>query len=932
MKKLKTNFMGGCFAVLLAMLVFCAQAQQTKEILANGSWPVPEHVYSVQIECWGAGGAGGYTYTTLNIQPAAGGGGGAYAKSTFDVTPGSVLNITVGKGGSATGNRTTSPDIVHGGNTWVVYNGETKVLAAGGKTPEGYNNYTGAAGGSIANCIFTDVAYAGGNGGNADFGGTGGYSASGGGAGAAGRTANGGNGGNGLAGAFNGHAGAAGVAGVGNPSSGKGGEGRRSLIRDWSGNGHAGTIYGGGGGGSIAQAGLFTAGSNNGGKGADGYVLITYYICDVNAGTIAEEKWICTTEDTTIIINNVTAATPAGGLYAWETSADNGTTWTAVADANAEQYTVVNTTGMFRRAYTTEHCPAFYTTPVTVTRPSDIDPGTIAVEGTTDLVFNVCKGSDFSKSLTAETTYPTVWQTSTDGTTWSEVASVSPLTLENVQNDVYVRYLADYTETCQVPSNNMITIKARNIPVVTSIAAPADLCPGLTSFDVTASVTADGTIDTYTWTGVDANTDEVATIKATAPACNHTYTYSLTVKDEYGCESAVKTGSFTTKNLTAITVEDDITTDAIPASSCMYSIPDLTDVVNDAVTSGCGVTIVSQTPAANTSVEAGTTTNVVVAVEDACGNTLNVNVAVVAPAASILREDAIDFDNSDINVTLWYGACDTLLNIETPTYTIVADGFEDEIVLSNNRSSSLNEGAILGRIAPGTYTITWKLTDPCGNHVEFTQNVIVEFPACGEGVTVTDADGNTYETVRIGCECWTKPNLRTETGATFANVYTSTEIPAVDEEMFGKLYTWYSAMGVAEGDNNAVPTVLNATGSNYPYVQGICPEGWALPSAAAYQQISTDANAMKSTDAAAWLPGSSATDALGFTAAGAGYYDASSERYVNLLGETYFWTAETTSVVNGTCCVLTQTCPQGIITDKFKGQGFSVRCVKRNNE
>ena len=927
MKKIKISNIIGCLTIVLSMIGICAQAQETKEFVANGSWPVPEHVYSVQIECWGGGGAGGYTNSTGLIVPSAGGGGGAYAKSTFDVTPGTSLNVTVGKGGTATGSG-TSAVTADGGNTWVVYNGETKVLAAGGKTPEGYNNYTGAAGGSIADCIFTDVAYAGGNGGDAASGAAGAWCASGGGGGAAGTSANGGNGGN----ASTGSAGVAGVAGAGNPPSGNGGAGRESKVfGSWSGTGLSGSVYGGGGGGSIAQWHLLASNNNNGGAGANGYVLITYYVCDVNAGTIAEEKWICTTEDTTIIINNVTAATPAGGLYAWETSADNGTTWTAVADANAEQYTVVNTTGMFRRSYTTEHCPAFYTTPVTVTRPSDIDPGTIAVDGTTDLVFNVCKGSDFSKNLTAATTYPTVWQTSTDGTTWSEVASVSPLTLTNVQSDVYVRYLADYTETCQIPSNNMITIKARNIPVVTSIAAPADLCPGLTSFDVTASVTADGAIDTYTWTGVDANTDEVATINATAPACNHTYTYSLTVKDEYGCESAVKTGSFTTKNLTVITVEDDITTDAIPASSCMYSIPDLTDVVNAAVTSGCGVTIVNQTPAANTSVAAGTTTDVVVAVEDACGNTLNVHVSVVAPAASILREDAIDFDNSDINVTLWYGACDTLLNIETPTYTIVADGFEDEIVLSNNRSSSLNEGAILGRIAPGTYTITWKLTDPCGNYVEYPQKFIVSYPACGTELTATDVDGNTYETVRVGCECWTKPNLRTETGATFANVYTSTEIPAVDEEMFGKLYTWYSAMGVAEGDNNAVPTVLNATGSNYPYVQGICPEGWALPSAAAYQQISTDANAMKSTDAAAWLPGSTATNTTGFSAVGAGYYDASSERYVNMLGETYFWSAETTSVVNGTCCVLTQTCPQGIITDKFKGQGFSVRCVKRNN-
>lgn len=885
MKKIKISNIIGCLTIVLSMIGICAQAQETKEFIANGSWPVPEHVYSVQIECWGGGGAGGYA-TSFSVRGSAGGGGGAYAKAVVNVNAGDVLNVYVGKGASQANANTVAP----GGNTYVEKLSEVLVNAGGGQSVP-TNSLDGGLGGQV----LVGVGTPGSNGG----------------AGSTGAWCRSGAGGQGAEASLTGKTGAGGAS---------------VTSHTFGSDGRNGSIYGGGGSGGASGL-----GDANGGAGANGYVLITYYVCDVNAGTIAEDKWVCTTEDTTVIINNVTAATPAGGQYAWETSAD-GTAWTAVADANAAQYTVVNTTGMFRRAYTTEHCPAFYTTPVTVTRPSDIDPGTIAVEGTTDLVFNVCKGSDFSKNLTAETTYPTVWQTSTDGTNWSDVASVSPLTLTNVQSDVYVRYLANYTETCQIPSNNIITIKARNIPVVTSIAAPADLCPGLTSFEVSADVTADGTIDTYTWTDVDAYTDGVATINATAPACNHTYTYSLTVKDEYGCESAVKTGSFTTKNLTAITVEDDITTDAIPASSCMYTIPDLTDVVNDAVTSGCGVTIVNQTPAANTSVAAGTTTDVVVAVEDACGNTLDVHVAVVAPAASILREDAIDFDNSDINVTLWYGACDTLLNIETPTYTIVADGFEGEIVLSNNRSSSLNEGAILGRIAPGTHTIVWRLTDPCGNYVEYTQNVIVEYPACGTGVTVTDADGNTYETVRVGCECWTKSNLRTTTGATFANVYTAAEVPAVDEATFGLLYTWYSAMGVAENDNTAVPTVLNATGSNYPYVQGICPEGWAVPSAAAYQQIAADANALKSTDAAAWLPGSSATNATGFTAAGAGYYDASSERYVNMLGETYFWSAETTSVVNGTCCVLTQTCPQGIITDKFKGQGFSVRCVKRNNE
>lgn len=608
---------------------------------------------------------------------AAGGGGGAYAKATVNVHAGDVLNVYVGKGAASANSSSVAP----GGNTYVTNPSSEVLVNAGGGQSVPANSLEGAAGGQV----LVGVGTPGGNGGNGN---TGAWCSS-------------GAGGQGAEASLTGETGAGGAS---------------VTSHTFGSDGRNGSIYGGGGSGGASGL-----GSANGGAGADGYVLITYYVCDVNAGTIAEDKWVCTPEDTTVIVNNVTAATPAGGQYAWETSAD-GTAWTAVADANAAQYTVVNTTGMFRRAYTTEHCPAFYSNTVTVTRPSDIDPGTIAVEGTTDLVFNVCKGSDFSKNLTTATSYATVWQTSTDGTNWSDVASVSPLTLTNVQSDVYVRYLANYTETCQIPSNNIITIKARNIPVVNSIAAPADLCPGLTSFEVSADVTADGTIDTYTWTDVDANTNEVATINATAPACNHTYEYSLTVKDEYGCESAVKTGSFTTKNLTAITVEDDITTDAIPASSCMYTIPDLTDVVNAAVTSECGVTVLSQTPAANTSVAAGITTDVVVAVEDACGNTLDVHVSVVAPAASILREDAIDFDNSDITATLWYGACDTLLNIETPTYTIVADGFEDEIVLSNNRSTA-NNGAVLGRIAPGTHTIVWRLTDPCGNHVDFTQKL-----------------------------------------------------------------------------------------------------------------------------------------------------------------------------------------------------------------
>jgi len=56
---------------------------------------------------YGGGGAGGYVESPAR-QAGAGGGAGGYAAGTFSVTPGSVLNITVGKGGRSVGGQVLS--------------------------------------------------------------------------------------------------------------------------------------------------------------------------------------------------------------------------------------------------------------------------------------------------------------------------------------------------------------------------------------------------------------------------------------------------------------------------------------------------------------------------------------------------------------------------------------------------------------------------------------------------------------------------------------------------------------------------------------------------------------------------------------------------------------------------------------------------------
>lgn len=66
------------------------------------TFTVPAGVTKIAVEAWGGGGTGGSTVAYLSGSAGgAGGGGGGYYKSWFAVAPGNVVNIVVGKGGTA---------------------------------------------------------------------------------------------------------------------------------------------------------------------------------------------------------------------------------------------------------------------------------------------------------------------------------------------------------------------------------------------------------------------------------------------------------------------------------------------------------------------------------------------------------------------------------------------------------------------------------------------------------------------------------------------------------------------------------------------------------------------------------------------------------------------------------------------------------------
>ena len=107
---------------------------------------------------------------------------------------------------------------------------------------------------------------------------------------------------------------------------------------------------------------------------------------------------------------------------------------------------------------------------------------------------------------------------------------------------------------------------------------------------------------------------------------------------------------------------------------------------------------------------------------------------------------------------------------------------------------------------------------------------------CG---TVTDYEGNIYHTVRIGNQCWMRENLRTSHYADGTALATSsngsTETPYyfysysgnnIELERYGLLYNWAAVM------NGAASSNANPSG-----VQGICPNGWHVPSKAEWEEL-----------------------------------------------------------------------------------------------
>ncbi len=146
-----------------------------------------------------------------------------------------------------------------------------------------------------------------------------------------------------------------------------------------------------------------------------------------------------------------------------------------------------------------------------------------------------------------------------------------------------------------------------------------------------------------------------------------------------------------------------------------------------------------------------------------------------------------------------------------------------------------------------------------------SKTITFNFIAC------TDYDNNSYTIVHIHDQWWMAENLKSihYPDGTSINYYDYDDDPD-NSLIYGRLYAWSPAMNGAASSN-----------TNPSNVQGVCPDGWHLPSKAEWQQFSTNLGGLniaggklKERGTSHWIaPNTGATDESGFTALPSGMHD-----------------------------------------------------------
>lgn len=200
---------------------------------------------------------------------------------------------------------------------------------------------------------------------------------------------------------------------------------------------------------------------------------------------------------------------------------------------------------------------------------------------------------------------------------------------------------------------------------------------------------------------------------------------------------------------------------------------------------------------------------------------------------------------------------------------------------------------------------------------------------CGN---VTDADGNVYNSVTIGTQCWLQQNLKTtkyNDGSTIPNVTDNTAWKNLNTPA----YCWYNDSAVKYKSTYGALYNLYAVNTGK-----LCPAGWHIPDSTEWVTLvnylggwGVAGGKMKEAGITHWLsPNTEATNSSGFTALPGGARVSKVGAFGLIESYGYWWAASEGSS-NDVWGLSLRYSGSGIARGNaytYVTDGFSVRCVK----
>ena len=194
-------------------------------------------------------------------------------------------------------------------------------------------------------------------------------------------------------------------------------------------------------------------------------------------------------------------------------------------------------------------------------------------------------------------------------------------------------------------------------------------------------------------------------------------------------------------------------------------------------------------------------------------------------------------------------------------------------------------------------------------------------------------DGKVYKTLKIKNSVWMAENLNFSDSTLEPNIEGGNW--CYDNEtdfcnVGGRLYSWTAAMNISPTFRNGVKYETSPQYLHSVFQQGICPDGWHLPSPTEIHDLmdSKTASTFKSTKG--WRGDGNGDNTSGYTVLPTGFY--ANGKFCNAGFDSYFWTSGEYSSNEAFVALHSFDSDKNVTGNRLKRNGYSVRCVQDSVE